>query len=305
MKAYLVLAHNNSRQLHRLLLRLNDAGTRFFLHIDKKSPIGDFKFIFDDPALHITPVERERGKWGGLGIVKATLNGLRQICSDEISYDHIHLVSGADYPIVSNATIDDFFLSNTGKNFIEFFPMPAAKWHHHGMRRLEWYNFIRMQYYNRVKWYTLLVANKVINFFPFFRRRFPSYLKPYGGSQWWSITVPAARYIIDFVDAHPDYIRYHRHTLLPDECFFQTILLNAKEPWIQESLVNDNLRYIVWEKPGATAFPLLLTMEEYSNIQQSGKLWARKFDMNKDPAVLDALDKSSMPVAAGSVNRKS
>jgi hypothetical protein len=297
MKAYLVLAHNNPDQLHRLLLRLNDANTCFFLHIDKKSPIDDFKSIIDDPALNITAVKRERGKWGGLGIVRATLNGLREICNHEITFDHIHLVSGADYPIVSNKALDEFFSSNAGKNFIEFFPMPAAKWRHHGMRRLEWYNFIRMQYYNRVKWYTLMVVNRIINFFPFFRRRFPSYLKPYGGSQWWTITVPAARYIIQFVDEHPDYTRFHQHTLLPDECFFQSILLNAKEPWLKESIVNDNLRYIVWEKPGVTQFPLLLTMEEYDNIIQSGKLWARKFDMKKDPSILDALDRKPLAVS--------
>lgn len=289
--AYLILAHNNPRQLSRLLTRLNCPENWFFLHIDRRVPITDFLSLLENPAFKIIPVERENARWGAFGIAKATLNALRQICDHAVKFDYIHLISGADYPIVSNKAINDFFASQRCKIYIEHFPMPAKVWPQGGMRRLQWYNFIRMQHYSRWKWYTLLIVNKCINAIPWFRRRFPPYLTPFGGSQWWSITLPAAQYIQWFVSDHPDYLQFHRHTLAPDECFFQTILLNAQDPAIKENIINDNLRYIVWSKPGVTKFPLLLTIDELENITASGKLWARKFDLSIDGAIFDALDR--------------
>jgi hypothetical protein len=289
-KAYIVLAHNNPGQLQRLLQRLADGNSWFFLHIDAKQPIGPFMGLANVFGERLAFVKRENGKWGGLGIVKATLNGLEQVCAHPVAFDYIHLMSGADYPLVSNATADAFFEAHKGKSFVEHFPFPVAKWQYGGMTRLLWYNFVRMQHYNRYKWYPLMLVNKFIRLFPFLRRRFPAYLKPYGGSQWWSITVPVARYILRFVKDHPDYLRFHRHTLLPDETFFQTILLNSQEEWLQQSLVNNNLRYIVWEKPGVIHFPLLLTMDDFPGIAASGKFWARKFDLNRDSEVFDRLD---------------
>jgi len=289
-KAYLILAHNNPSQLLKLLSRLKDANSWFFLHIDIKSPIEKFQAILENTNFNLVLVERENGKWGGLGIVKATLNGLNKICNHEVKFDYIHLLSGNDYPIVSNKVIDDFLGAHKDKIFIEYFPMPVKKWNKGGMTRLQWYNFIRIQYYNSWKWYTLMIVNKLIAAISLFRRKFPSYLKPFGGSQWWSITLPAAEYILQFVKQHPDYLRYHRQTLLPDEIFFQTILANATEEWLKNNLVNDNLRHILWSKPGATKFPLFLTMDDYEDIISSGKLWARKFDMNTDTSIFDALD---------------
>jgi len=289
-KAYILLAHNNAPQLLRLLQRLADGNSWFFLHIDVKQDIAPFAALSDIFGDRLVFVKREDGKWGALGIVKATLNGLEQVCAHAIAFDYIHLMSGADYPLASNATIDAFFEAHKGKSFVEHFTFPVAKWQYGGMTRLQWYNFVRMQHYNRWKWYPLMITNKFIQLFPFLRRKFPSYLKAYGGSQWWSITVPVAQYILQFVQQHPDYVRFHRHTLLPDETFFQTILLNSKEAWLLQSLVNDNLRYIVWEKPGVTQFPLLLTTEDYPGIATSGKFWARKFDMNRDSAIFDKLD---------------
>jgi hypothetical protein len=289
--AYLILAHENPAQLLRLLRRLNGPGSYFFLHVDKRVPDTAFAPMFTDSDLKIIPVTRENTQWGGLGIVKATLNGLRQICAYDGSFDFIHLISGADYPIVSNAKIDDFLAARVGKIFMEMHRMPVDFWPHGGMRRIEWYNFIRIQHYSRWKSWTLSIANKILTAIPWLRRRHPSYVSPFGGSQWWSISLPAARYILRFVDEHPDYLRFHRHTLAPDECFFQSILGSAVEPSIKSSLINDNLRHIVWAKPGVTKFPLVLTMDDFDGVVGSGKLWTRKVRLDTDSKIFDALDR--------------
>ncbi len=58
-------------------------------------------------------------------------------------------------------------------------------------------------------------------------RSFPSYARAFGGSQWWNLSRGAADYVLAFLDEHPDYRRYHEHTLAPDEIFFQSILVGT------------------------------------------------------------------------------
>jgi hypothetical protein len=80
--------------------------------------------LFDNPTYDIEAVKRENGSWGGIGLVKATLNGLNQIIEHPtVKVDYIHLIDGADYPIASNDTInEDFSIFIYGKSFIEHFP---------------------------------------------------------------------------------------------------------------------------------------------------------------------------------------
>ena len=293
-KAYLILAHSNVSQLIRLLTRLDDGNTWFFIHIDKKVPIREFDPLVGLKKENIILVDREDGKWGSLGLVRATLNGLKSICEHPENFDYIHLLSGQDYPLVSNKAIDSFFSANYGKNFIEYFSMPVQIKKYGDMKRIEWYHFVKMKYYTPWKWYPLMIANKFLTVIPFFKRKFPSYLKPYVGSQWWSITLPAAKYILEFIKQHPDYLHFHRHTLIPDEIFFQTILLNTTDTSLKESIVNDNLRYIVWSRPGVKDFPLLFRINDYQELIDSGKLWSRKFDPNTDSLILDSLDKYAL-----------
>ena len=74
----------------------------------------------------------------------------------------------------------------------------------------------------------LLAHSKYRELFKLFiKRKFPAYIKPYGGSQWWAFTTSTAKKIIDFITLHPDYLHFHQHTLLPDEIFFHSIILDS------------------------------------------------------------------------------
>lgn len=44
------------------------------------------------------------------------------------------------------------------------------------------------------------------------------------GSQWWCLNDPMVKYL----DEYPTYIRLFKHSLCPDECFFQTLVINSQ-----------------------------------------------------------------------------
>jgi hypothetical protein len=58
---------------------------------------------------------------------------------------------------------------------------------------------------------------------------------------------------------------------------------------LKHVVVNDNLRYIDWSKKGVP-HPALLTIDDADNLLNSSKLFARKFDIELDEAVLDLID---------------
>ena len=120
-------------------------------------------------------------------------------------------------------------------------------------------------------------------------RKFPEYLKPFCGDQWFCINSDASKYIIAFINKYPDYLRYHKDSLLPDEMFFQSILLNTMDLKINENIINSTLKYIDWSKPNPP-YPAIIGMDDFDACEKSEMLFARKFDLRVDKNILDKID---------------
>ena len=58
---------------------------------------------------------------------------------------------------------------------------------------------------------------------------------------------------------------------------------------MKDTVLNDNLRYIDWSKKGVP-LPTILTVEDADNLLNSSKLFARKFDIESNEAILDLID---------------
>jgi hypothetical protein len=293
--AYLILAHRCPCQLFRLVKRLDSNDSGFFVHLDKKANFEAFHGLFNNYHRRlVTFVRREDSSWGGIGIVKATLNGLKEIVEFPQKFDYIVLLSGHCYPIHSQAYIQKFFEENKGKQFLSYFSLPSDIWKYGGMDRLEKYHFhfIYSRSYPPTFPPKTLMGRTLNAFFKLYfnrKREYPRYLKPYGGFQWFNITLDAAKYILKFNQEHPDYMKYHQYTFVSDETFFQSILLNAADKKFSENIVCNDLRFVDWTKH-ESARPAVLERADFNRITQSGQLFARKFEMHVDYKILDMLD---------------
>jgi hypothetical protein len=103
---------------------------------------------------------------------------------------------------------------------------------------------------------------------------------------WWNLSREAASYVLHFIRDHPDYRAYHAYTLSADEIFLHSILVGTDFASHQE-VVNDSLRYEVWE--AGASHPRTLTAADLPEMIESGHLFARKFDSAVDGAVLARL----------------
>ena len=92
-----------------------------------------------------------------------------------------------------------------------------------------------------------------------------------------------AKWIHDYLKRQPEYIKLFSHSLCPDECFFQTLVMNS--PYANN--VKAYLHYIKWEK--GMSSPEVLKLDDYDTCINSGKLIARKFDIDVDRKIIDKL----------------
>lgn len=287
-KAYIIIAHKNPKQLYRLISRLNDGISNFFIHIDKRVEISEFEICLDFGEI-VQFIDRLDSKWGGWGVVQATINALKLIKNSSAKFERIFLISGQDYPIKSNEYINDFLLKSPYAVFMDYFPIPNhEKWP--GGDRGGWYRVDK--YYIGLKWYEFFVSkslNLLSTYIPFLRRKIPFGMKPYTGSQWWSIDMYALDYILDYDAKNPKYRTFHQFTFVPDELFFHMIIANSTDERLLKSVENNNKRLMIWEKPNS-AHPNTLGKSDLDTILSSDHLFARKFDEKSDADILDLID---------------
>ena len=98
---------------------------------------------------------------------------------------------------------------------------------------------------------------------------------------------------INHITQDPQVVSFFRNTWIPDEVFFQTLLLHS-DVSLQQMLVNQNHRLIKWptegDKLGFICHPTVLTEADIPLIRESHCLFARKFDEQASKEVLNWID---------------
>jgi Core-2/I-Branching enzyme len=286
--AYLITAYNNPNHLRRLIRALSSSSSSFFIHIDRKSHLSNLSNIKGD-NVHFSQ-ERIPSYWGDFSTVEAILVLLRMALADQRRFDYFPLLSGTDYPLQPVSYIESFFERNRGKEFINIVRMPckaAGK----PISRLTTYKPSPGGSQIARAMRKLAVTIGVISV----DRDYTSHLRnlvPYGGSTWWALSREACEYILSFVDNEPQIVKFFKHTQIPEESFFQTILGNS--PY--KARTQRCLTYADWRGGGSRPADITEAHLEFfaatASITQDdlfGKgevLFARKFSDEAEEIVL-------------------
>lgn len=311
---YIILVHKSPLQLVRLITTLSNNNSHFYIHLDKNVDV--LPFLKETNELKqvsfLKEIEREFGTWGDIGIVKATINAIKKILLDD-NKGQIVLLSGQDYPIQTNGNIYSFLNKNHEFSFVDSFALPNEYWLNNGLDRINSYkinlshkreNFVLIssifdkEFYSKKsikKIYALLINGKFLELLNILKkRRFPKNLKPYGGSQWLTMTTQTAKKVCEFLENNPKYLKYHKYSLLPDEMFFQTILINLADKDDTIKIKNHSLTYANWTKKDC-ALPAIFEVNDLAELlecKKSDKFFARKFDVNNDEEIMNLIDNS-------------
>jgi hypothetical protein len=259
--AFIVSGYKRPDLLTRLVRALD--GRPCAIHIDAKSQI--FSEVVEAlkgiPNVHFLP--RHNCHWGMFGHVEASLEGLRWFRGTDC--DYALLLTGQCYPLRTISSIESCLSALNGMSIIDYHSFPYSRWEKGGWSRVDRFHVHAFGRRWRIRpW----------------RRQLPSGHHAYGGGSYWCLSRASAEYVLDFIDKHPNYIQFFRRVLIPDEIFFQTILVNSP---LRDTLINDTIHHIEWTLHQPS--PAILTSAD--SAFASGKWFARKFE---DQSVLDIID---------------
>lgn len=313
IKIYILLVHDNLMQVERLIKKLDDGSSRFYIHLDKKYALTNEMAELHKNKHVFFVKQRTSCCWGDFSIVSATLSAMREAL-DARHMGHLVLLSGQDYPIESNVSLSVFLKERRLINFIDCHPIEAV-WPTKYIFRIQAHkiNFSEEKgdYVVIPTIYTLRIRRILVNFLKiikkakrekslcylslikkfFIKKTQPKNIKFYGGSQWWAINTETAKKILQYVDEHPGFLNFFSDSLIPDELFFQTIIMALKKKG-EDIILHDNLTYTHWENENISSPKILdiTDIDKISNARKNGKFFARKFDAKTQSDILDWLD---------------
>ncbi|WP_222166369.1 beta-1,6-N-acetylglucosaminyltransferase [Edaphocola aurantiacus] len=268
--AYLIMVHRLSKQFRRLFSAIYHPDNIYLINIDKKADRLTkqqiWSFINKFPGIHI--LENQTVVWGGYSMVQAELSGMQYLLKLEQKWDYFINLSGQDYPLKSQRIISDFLAANKGKSFLKFANQAQT----------------RPETLNRIENYFSEEDGAISD--ETHKRDYMEGITPYIGGQWMILTRECCTFLCHNkeVDKFRD---YYKNTLIPDESFFQTVLMNSS---FSGQLINDDKRAIIWIPDGTIKLrPKTYTTADISFLKQGQNLFARKFDDNIDDHVIKGL----------------
>lgn len=306
---YILLVHKGPAQLKKLVQRLYENWTFFYIHIDSNTDITPFKEVLSGfkQVKFLKDFEQYPGIWGDIGIIKGTLAAMRSIITDGRN-GYTILLSGQDYPLANNKNILGFFKNNE-TNYIDITPVETL-WKKHGRDRITKYKINKSNqrghflllpsifdkdFYRRETLSQLNYLRKIGKFETllkiFIKRKFPANLKASGGSQWWALKNTTIKIILHFIENDLTYIKYHKYSLLPDEMFFHSIISSIQEK--EKLKVSNSITYVNW-KSKSGPLPVTFKKSDFNELKKASEnhFFARKFDMEMDNEILDDIDKN-------------
>jgi hypothetical protein len=231
------MAHDCPSHFARLTRALlAQKGAHLFVHVDEKSDIAPFHAAVTDSRVRFLE-DRIRVRWGHFSMVEATLALMSAAAG--FRFDYLCLLSGVDYPVRSTEYIERFFDAHRGAEFINLVPMPNDRVEK-PLSRLTQYR-LPAGTFGRFTSRAQRVLDRVV------QRDYVRALgamDPHAGSQWWALTAETCAHVLEFVSAHPEYVRLFRHVAVPDESFFQTIIGNSR----LAPRVTRNLTTVCWRR---------------------------------------------------------
>jgi len=268
--AYFILVHRFPEQFKRLFKALYHPENHYLIHLDKKTGIGIYEdikdFLTDFPNTYI--LESENVVWGGYSMVQAELNGMKYLLKLNLAWDFFINLSGQDYPLKSQKIIREYLTKNQGGNFIKIANQIT----------------VRPETMNRIENYFVETDNGFSGI-PYKR----AYLKdviPYIGGQWMILTRECCEFICNSEEVKK-FEDYYLNTLIADESFFQTVLMNTS---FDGKLINDDKRAIIWIPYGDIKLrPKTFTEDDIKFLLVGDNLFARKFDDNIDNNIIDSM----------------
>ncbi|MFK7942442.1 MAG: beta-1,6-N-acetylglucosaminyltransferase [Paracoccaceae bacterium] len=217
---FVMLAHARFDRAAQVVRHVAAGGSPVVVHLDVRTPAqtkADFTANIGQDAIVLS---EHAADWGRFGLVAATLTSTERLLADHPGLSHVCLISGACLPLRPMPDLQGFLGQSGDQDFIETVPVASDQWVEDGLSIERFTLYHPFSHRRQPWWFSRAVdVQRVLKI----RRRLPQGLIPHLGGQWWCLSVPTLRAILDHPD-RPRWQRFFRTTWIPDESFFQSFV---------------------------------------------------------------------------------
>lgn len=300
-RAVLCIAHKGPEQLNVLARQIlaDSPDTDIYFHIDKKADHIK-SAIMEHPNVYF--IQRNHSiTWGDESTVRMLLDAFDEIISANKPYEYFQICTGQD--LMVRPGLDTFLEENRGNIYIDlhkndryiknllthYYPRLFRK--DHSTHKIM--NLIMLAY-------TIMTR---IGLIPKKKIRFDYKGTDFYASYNWSfMPYEVLCYVHRFLKENDGFLDLYWDTRLPEDGFLGTLIMNSPyrsnvvfKPELDDEVVG---RVSVRRGESQTfmkklngSHPPFLTMEDVQEIRDSGCFMARKFDMSRNPDVVEYFDK--------------
>ncbi|XP_077217191.1 beta-glucuronosyltransferase GlcAT14A-like isoform X1 [Tasmannia lanceolata] len=277
---YISGTRGDSAKILRLLRAVYHPRNRYLLHLDAGSSSWErTKLALSVKSERVFRAFRNVDVIGqsyavdqiGSSALSATLHAAAILLKISMDWDWFITLSASDYPIITQDDLLHVFTSlPRDLNFI------------HYTSNIDWKEYVRI---NQVAVDpNLYLSDNTPIFYVKEIRDTPDAFKIYTGSPWVILSRPFMEYCVHGWDNLPrKLLMYFANVAFPMESYFHTVLCNS--PDFQNTTVNSDLRYSVWDTPSELESQFLTLSSHYEGMVTSGAAFARRFKEG-DPILL-------------------
>lgn len=265
--AYHIAFHNKPYQARWLADAVLADDDRYLVHVDAKSADEVFaaaKRMFADHP-NVTFQKRHSIIYSEWQMCQIEIDAIRHFVETADDWDYFINFSGSCYPLWPMEVIKARLAETPGRNYVKCTPMAELP-----------------RYFRRRKnFYSFRLGERLVRT-PIPLRPPPGIRADWHGSAWHILTRPFCEWVLSDPVAHR-IMEFHRHTKMPMEMLFQTLIQNS--PFVET--VHGHMRNILWRPH--SPHPITLTSAHLPMLLESQAFIARKFDAKVDENVLIAL----------------
>lgn len=287
--AAVILAHDDPRQVQRLIGAL--AGIDLFLHCDARTPDDVCMAMTRGTDHPITLLPRRRTVRTSWSLVAAELSGLEEAVA-RTAAEHIVVMSGSCYPLVSVPELLDRLSGCRGESLMGVARLPFPPWNTPRNQDGGYWRFRR-------KFVTFRDQVVHIGSVPLrtVKRETPTDLVLHSASEWKIYARAHALALLEMLKRRRDILDFFRTSYIPDESCVASVLCSPRlSGELAEHVHDAHPWYIGWDAMGPGGHPRSLTIDDLPELRQarrgSGgipKLFARKLS-SATPELLTAID---------------
>ena len=295
--AYLILVHNQPKQVERLTNRLVKTGD-CYLHLDKKTEKKYFLKEFEQPS-NTYLYSKYRVCWAGWSMVAAYMYLLQQAFSSPKEYDRFVLMTGQDYPLMSDKEIINEFEEHKNVEYVMAYNLVTSTISTDKNKVIKkWYfdvpfknKFLRRCYLS----FMYRVFTK-----PFSSNELTVQYKgrsvdPYFGQMLSAFTREGADLLLDTYHNDKAFNKRMKKVHAAVELYWQTIIFNSnlRKNTVQGGQEHEITEHFGWAPLHYHHYDVYtseFTEEDFEEIKNSGYMFFRKVVPGKSDSLMDKID---------------